>query len=730
MPPFKKMFGFLNRTGAKNSQESAPSASSSKRSIPHSETGSDPLSMPADFVGMDAEVSTLSELLEDQCIVFLHGLSRIGKTYLIKQLAQTWKENGRPFLYTCPSDQGIGDLFEKLGRFFWANGYEAFKQVSAQPESNDDDRIKAIKEPLKNDKYLLVLDSFERVGNRATFRKLVSQMYDDGFQGRLLVCGRTLPPWYRSIPQEHVGVLQLQGMGIEDALLFGNQVGFGEQDMHGIETPAHPFVLELLLNLAQQRQTTPGLLWPEFPSDEREKALLAAVCENMEEKEALYGLSVLRRTFLPRTVKIFGGNPEQIQEKPLSLLIGTARNEQLSLHPFVRKFGEKRLEGQEAKRCQAHEKALVSYETQTQSRGKTQMQSFCEMGHHYLELGRPRDSLEVLAKYSREITSFGCGWPLLELAERIEKTGIAQEEMEPRAEGEILHDLALIYTRLPVIEIDQNHLKAIRYCGRAVTSYKEIDAPIGLAQILNLQGMACEGLPIGDPRKNIHRAFESYQEALAIYQEHGLETGQAIVHNNMGTAWMKLSGLGGEWCVGRAVGHFKQAVKLYEKGVDPYTRARVEANLGQALCQLGKAEEGMEHFGACLEFFTREYLPREWASTQKIMGDANRLISSGNRIARLKQAIEYYAQALTVFEEEIFPEDFAVTQHYVGVAHRQLAVYENADTHRKLTIKCYQNALRVYTKEKFPYYHQIITENLIRDIRDTKPDDEGREEVD
>ena len=120
---------------------------------------------------------------------------------------------------------------------------------------------------------------------------------------------------------------------------------------------------------------------------------------------------------------------------------------------------------------------------------------------------------------------------------------------------------------------------------------------------------------------------------------------------------------------------------------------------------------------ARLQHFRLDNLPREYADTQRHLGDAHRLISSGNRIVQLQQAIRYYTAALKVYEEEIFPEDFARTQHFLGVAHQQLALYADASSHRSLAVKCYQNALRVYSEAGFPYTHRVITATLERDLQ-------------
>jgi tetratricopeptide (TPR) repeat protein len=688
------------------------------RRIPYSARESEPISMPVGMVGREQECAALMALLEERSVVFLHGPARIGKTYLVRQVATRWKQEGRPFFYTCPSDRGIGDLFRKLKFFFWANGYEEFAEIVDPPEANDDDRIQALAGPLSHDRYLIVLDAFGQVDFRPPFQNLVRQACRGDFKGRLLVCVRNRPSWCEELPPAFAGEMALEGFCPEDMRAFARQQGFDDVDLKGLDEKLHPFVLQLLLFLAQQRRTSPMSILADLAQHDLERALLTEIYQDLEERDLLDRLSVLRLSFLAEAFSVFGGVEDLIHEKPVTFLVGVQEDGQHSLHPLARNFGTQRLAEHKSLQQAAHEQAVQYYQLQISAKGKGPALACTELGYHLLELDRPQEALDMLATHSREIVSFGYGRALLSLTRRIEDAGVVEKREETGEEARSLHDLALIYIRLPVFDIADNHLRAIRYCGRAITYYEEGEDPMGHASILNVQGMACSGLPIGDPRKNIHRAFESYREAFAIFQQYELPTGCAMVHNNMGTAWMELSALGGEWCIGRAIGHFKQAVRLYAEGVDPFTRALVESNLGHALCLLGKVEEGMTHFQAALEHFRLDLWPREYADTQWHMGDAHRLISSGKRSVRLTQAMEYYTEALTVYEEEIFPESFVRTQHFLGVAHRQLALYEDARKHQLLAIKCYRNALRVYTEEGFPFNHQVVQNNLDRDMQE------------
>ena len=608
MPFLRKLRDSIQSlAGQTGSQHSLPRQ---ERGIPYSETGSESLGVPEDLIGREAECADLLELLEEKSVIFLHGSPRIGKTYLIKQVAEAWKANGRPFLYTCPLNRGIGELFQPLGWFFWANGFEKFTAIISRPESNDDDKIQALPDPLESDRYLIILDDFGKVSARQTFRKLVLHNHSEDFKsedfkGRLLICGHNLPSWHSMIPTEQAGVKSLGGFTLEDIELFAYQYGFEKDDLEGLDEGIHPFVLELTLYLAQKEQTPPGMILGAMDPENLEQALLTRVCQIIEDGDVLQRLSVLRLSFLPRAFQVFGGELDMAVGKPMNLLVKTTKSGQFYLHSFVKDFGKQRLREEEGARQKAHEQALAYYQPSISSRGKGKIQGACETAYHLLELGRPRNALDVLREHTLQIISFGYGQELLDLTGRVEASGLVERLDEPEDQAQVLLDLAYIYSQLPIVDVTENRLKAIRYCGRAAELFRNARDPVGLASALNVQGIACLGLPAGDPRKNVQRAFDSYETAMELFLKLGLPEGCATVHNNLGSAWMKLATLGGEWCINRAIGCFRQAVKLFKNGVDLYIRALVESNLGHALCLIGKVEEGMGYFQAALEHFSK-----------------------------------------------------------------------------------------------------------------------------
>ena len=83
-----------------------------------------------------------------------------------------------------------------------------------------------------------------------------------------------------------------------------------------------------------------------------------------------------------------------------------------------------------------------------------------------------------------------------------------------------------------------------------------------------------------------------------------------------------------------------------------------------------------------------------------------------NKAANCKKAIKAYEEALKVYTLDRFPMDYAMTQNNLGNAYRTLAEVENKLENCKKAIKAYEEALSIFTEEKFPEIYPLVAENL------------------
>jgi|GEM_PF-3364263 tetratricopeptide (TPR) repeat protein len=707
---FKRLFG-----GREGSRPARPKRRL-RRKRSTLATGSEDLTLSEDLIGRAAEAKAVISLLKTHRIVYLTGPPRIGKSCLAKLVAEKWRRFGPAFLYTCPASRGIGHLFGFLADFFKANFDRGFEEIHTEPDSNDDDKCVALAEALKRGSHLIILDSFGRVDARRTYRTLLKTTSGEDVKGRMLVCCRSLP---ENRP-EGSGAYELGGFNNKDVVTYAHSQGFSGNEFSGLRRKfTHPYLLKLLICIAGTRSMSPGEILGQLAQEDLESELLAEIYEDLtpNDHNAIDALSVLRKPFRQKALEIFSDDPNATlpRSEILEFLIEPSDGWLSELHPLFKSFCSDRLIKDPDLDRGSHSKAIEYYDYHARSGGQYLAVATLEKAWHLTQSERPLEGLRILAQYSRIIISFGFGTDLHVMIKPLEAEFVTDGRCDTDEKAAVLMDLSSIYTQLQVIDVNDNHLRAIRYTGAAQEYFETAEQNGSRATALNIQGMACAGLPSGNPIKNLDRAFECYRESLLIYSSEGVPNGCAVVHNNLGTAWIVLSGLGEENHHGRAIGHFKQALNFFTDDADPYTRGLVDSNLGLTYCLVGKGKEGMEYLNLSLNYFTHDKFPKEYAETQAHLADANRLSLPGSRITRLEEAISFYGKALLILEEEIFPEDFASIQHRIGICHRQLAIYQEKQRHISGTIKCYQNALRVYTPGGFPFYHEMITLKLERD---------------
>ena len=121
-------------------------------------------------------------------------------------------------------------------------------------------------------------------------------------------------------------------------------------------------------------------------------------------------------------------------------------------------------------------------------------------------------------------------------------------------------------------------------------------------------------------------------------------------------------------------------------------------------------DEALNVYNEALEYETKDPQKAEiqlkignvyWKLSQYIEPDVN-----------CKKAIKSYEEALKVYTLERFPMDYAMTQNNLGIAYSMLAEVENKADNCKKAIKACEEALKVYTLERFPTDYAMTQNNL------------------
>ena len=175
--------------------------------------------------------------------------------------------------------------------------------------------------------------------------------------------------------------------------------------------------------------------------------------------------------------------------------------------------------------------------------------------------------------------------------------------------------------------------QAADYHREALTAFREVGDLTGQARALGSLGNVCH------EQGSYDQAADFYREALALFREAGDRVGEAYALNNLGV---------GDEFQGRyqqGADYLRQALTTFRAAGDRTGEAMVLDNLGSVLEKLGRHDEGAEHHRQALTAF-REIGDRTgegWA--------LNNLGVVDRRQGRYEQAASHHRQALAAFRE-------------------------------------------------------------------------------
>ncbi len=331
--------------------------------------------------------------------------------------------------------------------------------------------------------------------------------------------------------------------------------------------------------------------------------------------------------------------------------------------------------------------------------------------------------------------------------------------LEPAVRGEVRFKQGLSYYGQSFEGArDTNLRRAVEAFEEAIKLYKPEKHPVEHAQAQNGLGMSlvrisetggegwserAQGGQGGQKEQNLKLAVGAFEEALKLYAAEARAQEHAQTENNLGDAYLLLSGLGGgdEVATANAAENLKRAIGAYEEALKfrtledhPEDYAETQNSLGRARMSLAQIEDGVmrealiekavSSFKAALEIRTADSQPEERAETQTLLGQALVLESepqvSGSEIhwadrEGLKMAIEAYEEALAVRTRESHPEEYAETKNLLG---RALVILsgpasgpEDA-TNLKRAIRAFDEALTIRTLESSPEDYAETQNNL------------------
>jgi len=121
-----------------------------------------------------------------------------------------------------------------------------------------------------------------------------------------------------------------------------------------------------------------------------------------------------------------------------------------------------------------------------------------------------------------------------------------------------------------------------------------------------------------------------------------------------------------------------------------------------------EVDEGISVMQKMLELISREDRPNFWARIHLQLGAAFIRRVQGNEKQNIQSAILHYESALLVLRSNHSPSEWALAKVSAGEAYWRL----DGDSERIAAIACIEDALTVFTQERFPDEYKDYSEEL------------------
>lgn len=272
--------------------------------------------------------------------------------------------------------------------------------------------------------------------------------------------------------------------------------------------------------------------------------------------------------------------------------------------------------------------------------------------------------------------------------------------------GLALNNLGNAYIRRVRGTRRENVELAILHYQDARSVYKE--PSFESAMVLNNLAHAYSERLAGDRAENLERAIAHYEKALSIFTISSFPQRYALAHNNVAGVYLnRVEGARAD-NIESAIEHCKHALRVYTYTDYPGQWGDVHSNL--ALCYLeriyGDREENLEiaieHAAQTENVFSLETSPQQWAMIQNILGLTYSERIRGDRSGNLQRAIQCFQSVKQVWTRQQVAEDWAGAYNNLGRAYANLWLLESQSEHHEQAVRCYQQALEVFTIEQFP----------------------------
>ena len=568
---------------------------------------------PRPFIGRDAELTRLREMLKDHRVVVVHGLPGIGKTSLAVQLKEELRTQTNVLWVQVHNDDTMPIILGQIASFLADTGRRATQSfLDEHPTPSLGDVHDSLYEDLSDLKGMLVFDDFQKATKPVTdLVGRLMELLEQKPSPTLLLLSRTIPSFYERnwvIVKKVVGEMRLEELDKASARKFflGRAITEAEFERIYKFTKGAPIELELL---SQSNWTIDFKEIKEYRRETMWEALSVA------ERSVLGALSV-QRGAIPQEFAMEAssnaGGVDTVDELRRKGLVRDVGKDRLDVHDTVREFFYERLTVEE--RVSFHRLAAEAWGTRRDT------EAIVRRAYHLNEAGDVEAAVKTLERQHDIII----GKPLLlKDVLGIVEVAESQGKLPPALAGTV--DLIKGDALASLDQVDDATMVYTRLLDGLVASRDRA----GEARILNRLGI------LAARRGQLDSAFDLQRRARKAYE--AAEDGAGVAKCRLEIAAI----LDKRERRSEAVKELKRAIEEYEAAGDKPGVALACTKLGGILIDLEEAEDARPLLERAIRGLDQRTEPGALAHAHYLLGETFRLTEGwGEAVAEYEVALE------------------------------------------------------------------------------------------
>lgn len=283
--------------------------------------------------------------------------------------------------------------------------------------------------------------------------------------------------------------------------------------------------------------------------------------------------------------------------------------------------------------------------------------------------------------------------------------------------AQLTNRLGDLYLSLPAAPSDAHLHQAIELYSEAERTFEEGNFREHLVELLINKSSAYGEIQDGRSAADVKKSIETLQKALGIASPRTMRQLHIKILINLGNNLSTLGELepkNANQHLAAAFDYYQKAEKSISETQEPYLYGVLKLNMANFYYRSGKLSEAINLLEETLPFFPRARYPQEYALIRNNIGESYRSLlakSLESRQKNLEKALINLQEAAGIRTVEHSPVDYAGTQFNLGAVYNEMRTGDLLQNQIR-SENAYKNALKVYTRDKYPYNYAKVLSNL------------------